>query len=107
MTTTETVPYVSPRVRQMRKFYGDHPEVTERGEPTRQGKVVEVDDGGLLRVQWAKRVGIHTEDEIEAVHRRPARGGPQLRGMVDAFADVRGFLPTFADDDGDAFDHND
>ena len=106
MTTTETTGYVSPRVRQMRKFYAEHAAVRERAEPTQVGSVIAVEDDGLLRVQWSRRIGLHTEDEVEAVHQRGGRNNVRLPGMLDAFADVRGFLPVF-DDEPDAFDHDD
>lgn len=90
------------RVEKMRKFYVDHPDVQERGNEIRAGKVVAVDDTGLLSVAWndAAKPGTHTEDEL-ITPRAIKQKRRELPGVVDAFADVRGFLGADADDDSD------
>lgn len=89
-------------VDKMRKFYSEHPEVSEGLDPDRKGRVVDVEDDGVVRVRWAgtERVGTHTEDELitprlTKLHRQ------ELPGVVDAFSDVRPFLGSDANDDSD------
>lgn len=89
-------------VEKMRKFYAEHPDVSERLDPARKGKVIDVEPDGVVRVQWAgtSKPGTHTEDEL-ITPRAVKQQRRELPGVVDAFADVRGFLGSDADDDVD------
>lgn len=93
------------RVDKMRKFYADAPDVRERQAPDRKGVVVGVDADGLVQVQWAgaSYVGFVTEDEL-ITPRLTKHKREELPGVVDAFADVRGFLGSDANDDAN-LDH--
>ena len=98
-----TTEYQARKASRLHAMFVDRRVVERMGDKS-QGVVCGVTTDGLLRVQWARRIGLHTEDEIERLDvGESARDAARLPAVQDAFADVRAFLPI-SDDDTDTDD---